>query len=92
MSGIMERKNRRGRFTLVFVSVDVVFPERYPRARCPTENVACPSLFIEGLRALIRVAKCKVECAGVFVCAIVVGPSIWSLICFVGCEVFECCF
>jgi len=44
MSGMMERKNRRGRFTLVFVSVDVVFPERYPRAKCPTENVDYPSL------------------------------------------------
>jgi len=35
---------------------------------------------------------------GEFVCAIVGGPSIWGLICFVVwwlvgvCEVFECCF
>jgi len=43
MSGMMERKNRRGRFMFVFVSFDVVFPERYPRARCPTENMGCLS-------------------------------------------------
>jgi len=43
MSGMMDRKNRRGGFTLVFMSLDVASPERYPKARCPTENVKHPS-------------------------------------------------
>lgn len=43
ISGITEKRNRRGMFTFVLVSFDMVFPERYPRARCPTANVCCPS-------------------------------------------------
>lgn len=41
MSGITEKRNRRGRFMFVLVSFDVAFPERYPRAKCPIEYVGC---------------------------------------------------
>ena len=43
MSGMTEAKNNRGMFTFTFRSLDVAFPVRYPRARCPTANVCCPS-------------------------------------------------
>jgi hypothetical protein len=44
MSDMTEATNNRGMFTLTFRSLDVAFPVMYPRARCPTANVCCPSL------------------------------------------------
>ena len=35
-SGRMEIRNSRGMFTLTLNSFDVAFPDKYPRARCPT--------------------------------------------------------
>jgi len=43
MSGKVEARNRRGMFAFTFRSFDEALPDRYPRARCPTENVICPS-------------------------------------------------
>ena len=39
MSGSMDTKNNRGIFALVFRILDAVFPDRYPRARCPTAYI-----------------------------------------------------
>lgn len=44
VSGTTEATNNRGMFTLTFRSLDVAFPVMYPKARCPTANVCCPSL------------------------------------------------
>ncbi len=44
MSGMTEATNSRGTFTSTFRSLDVAFPVMYPKARCPTANVCCPSL------------------------------------------------
>ena len=43
MSGMIEATNNRGMFTFMFRSLDVALPVMYPRARCPTANVCCPS-------------------------------------------------
>ena len=37
-SGRMEIRKSRGMFTLTLNSFDVAFPDKYPRARCPTAN------------------------------------------------------
>jgi len=39
MSGKVEARNRRGMFAFTFRSFDEVLPDRYPRAKCPTENI-----------------------------------------------------
>jgi hypothetical protein len=36
----MEIRNSRGMFTLTLNSFDVAFPDKYPRAKCPTAYVA----------------------------------------------------
>ena len=38
-SEIMETTNSRGMFTLTFRTLDVVLPDKYPKARCPTAYV-----------------------------------------------------
>lgn len=38
-SGKIETRKSRGMFTLTFRSLDVAFPVKYPKARCPTANV-----------------------------------------------------
>jgi len=43
MSGMTEATNNRGMFKFTFRSLDVAFPVMYPKARCPTANVHCPS-------------------------------------------------
>ena len=42
-SGIMEARNNRGMFTFMFRILDVTFPDKYPKARCPTAYVSCSS-------------------------------------------------
>ena len=46
MSGITEATSSRGMFMSRFRSLDVAFPVRYPRARCPTANVGFPFFFL----------------------------------------------
>jgi len=43
MSGITEATNSRGIFTLTLKILDAVLPDKYPKAKCPTANVGCPS-------------------------------------------------
>jgi len=43
MSGRVEARNRRGMFAFTFRSFDEIFPERYPRAKCPTANMRHPT-------------------------------------------------
>ena len=45
MSEITEATSRRGIFMSRFRSLDVAFPVRYPKAKCPTANVGFPSSF-----------------------------------------------
>jgi len=44
MSGITEATNSRGMFTPTLKNLDAVLPDKYPKAKCPTANVCCPSL------------------------------------------------
>lgn len=41
MSGSTEARNNKGMFTLTFRILDAVFPDKYPRARCPTAYMFC---------------------------------------------------
>ncbi len=60
MSEMTEATNNRGMFTLTFRSLDVAFPVRYPRARCPTANVCCPSSCLCVLGHLYEAMKLSV--------------------------------
>ena len=60
MSEMMEATNNSGMFTLTFRSLDVVLPVMYPRARCPTANVWCPSRCFCVLGHLCEVVKLSV--------------------------------
>lgn len=45
MSGMMENANNKGTFTLTFRRLDDAFPDKYPRAKCPTAYISYhPSL------------------------------------------------
>jgi len=60
MSGMTEATNSRGMLTLTFRSLDVALPVMYPRARCPTANVWCPSRCFCVLGHLCEVVKLSV--------------------------------
>lgn len=40
-SGSTEARNNRGMFAFTFRIFDAAFPDRYPRARCPTAYTIC---------------------------------------------------
>ena len=40
-SGSTDMRNNRGMFVFTFRILDAVFPDRYPRARCPTAYMFC---------------------------------------------------
>jgi len=42
-SGSIESRKRRAALVFTFRSLDVAFPVKYPKARCPTANVENPS-------------------------------------------------
>jgi len=44
-SDMTEATNSRGMFTFTLRSLDVALPDKYPRARCPTAYMSCPSCF-----------------------------------------------
>ena len=44
-SDITEAMNSKGMFTFTPRSLDVALPDKYPRARCPTAYMSCPSYF-----------------------------------------------
>ena len=54
MSAMMETRKSKGRFTFTLRSFDVAFPVKYPRARCPTAYVVCPSLVSHGLSSFLE--------------------------------------
>jgi len=60
MSEMTEATNNSGMFTLTFRSLDVTLPVMYPRARCPTANVWCPSRCFCVLGHLCEVVKLSV--------------------------------
>ena len=43
MSGSTDMRNSKGMFMFTFRILDAVFPDRYPRARCPTAYIVVPS-------------------------------------------------
>lgn len=38
-----EMRNIKGKFMLTFSILDAVFPDRYPKAKCPTAYIVVPS-------------------------------------------------
>ena len=44
MSGMMEARKSRGRFTFTLRNLDVAFPVKYPSARCPTAYISLPAV------------------------------------------------
>jgi len=77
-----EAKNNRGMFTFTFRSLDVAFPVRYPRARCPTANVCCPSYcfvcFCVRSSVWSREIKCFVERARGLCWPVCFGLPAWQ--------------
>ena len=46
MSGSTEARNNKGMFIFTSRILDAVFPDRYPRARCPTAYMGCSFSFL----------------------------------------------
>ena len=51
-SGRTEARNNKGMFVFTFRILDAVFPDRYPRARCPTAYMFCSFSYLTLARVL----------------------------------------
>lgn len=47
VSGMIEATSTNGMFKLMFRDLDVAFPSIYPKAKCPTANIDCSSLWLQ---------------------------------------------
>jgi len=48
-SGRTETRNNKGMFIFTFRILDAVFPDKYPRAKCPTAYMVCSFSYLRSL-------------------------------------------
>ncbi len=46
MSGSTEIRKIKGRFKSTYRILDAAFPDRYPKAKCPTAYIGCPFKYL----------------------------------------------